>query len=450
MSKISAYTALTAPAASDVLPVVDISDTSMAASGTTKKMTLAQLGVPLQPSGDTTGAADTAAIGAQAAAGGTVTLAAGTFWTTGLTLPGGARLAGAGAGWYGTAAPAAQRTIIKLAAAANHDVITIPAGNPYGLLQDLEIDGNKTAQTTAGRGITFADAGAAEECGWELRRVQVHDTFTIGLYVGNNRQAVYGEHVLVIGAGQHGVQVVGSDSTWVKLMIGASGSGWKGLVASGYMTRYIGGEVWSTPSGVGAVVVSPENTFIGMGFDRNGQQGILLDTGSDSVSIVGCTFHSNSQQADNTYSDIKVGQAGNYSVAGCAFGALDGGITNRRKYCVETGGNPVAQIGNNQAAAATGTGYSDGPGVLAEGVDINTAGFGLAIKEGANAKQGTAVVVANTSVTANSRIFLTSQAAGGTVGAPYVSTRTAGTSFSIKSTTPGDTSPVAYLITEPG
>jgi hypothetical protein len=41
MSKITAYTALTSPQPDDVTPVVDVSDTSMAATGTTKKTTLA-------------------------------------------------------------------------------------------------------------------------------------------------------------------------------------------------------------------------------------------------------------------------------------------------------------------------------------------------------------------------------------------------------------------------
>jgi hypothetical protein len=81
----------------------------------------------------------------------------------------------------------------------------------------------------------------------------------------------------------------------------------------------------------------------------------------------------------------------------------------------------------------------------------------LLVVEGSNRKQGTAtlngttaVVVPNTAVTATSRIFLTTQLGAGTVGAPYVSARTAGTSFSIKSTVAGDTSTVAYFITEPG
>jgi hypothetical protein len=87
---------------------------------------------------------------------------------------------------------------------------------------------------------------------------------------------------------------------------------------------------------------------------------------------------------------------------------------------------------------------------------VTTAGQGLRVKEGANAKQGTAVlaggtvVVANTSVTANSRILLTAQTSGAAPGALRVSARTAGTSFTITSTSATDTSTVAYQIFEPG
>lgn len=87
---------------------------------------------------------------------------------------------------------------------------------------------------------------------------------------------------------------------------------------------------------------------------------------------------------------------------------------------------------------------------------VNVAGKGLRVKEGSNAKMGTAtltgittVTVANTSVTATSRIFLTIQAPAGTVGTPYVFTRTAGTSFGIRSTNSADTSTVAWMIVEP-
>jgi hypothetical protein len=86
---------------------------------------------------------------------------------------------------------------------------------------------------------------------------------------------------------------------------------------------------------------------------------------------------------------------------------------------------------------------------------IVTAGRGLRVPEGTNAKMGTATLVggaatvSNTSVTATSRIYLTSQVDGGTPGFLRVSTRTAGTSFVITSSSGTDTSTVAYMLVEP-
>lgn len=84
-----------------------------------------------------------------------------------------------------------------------------------------------------------------------------------------------------------------------------------------------------------------------------------------------------------------------------------------------------------------------------------TVGKGLQVKGGSNAKIGTvvlngtsAVVVTDTAATANSQIILTIQTPAGTVGSPYVSAISAGTSFSVKSTAVGDTSTAAYLIVE--
>ena len=96
-------------------------------------------------------------------------------------------------------------------------------------------------------------------------------------------------------------------------------------------------------------------------------------------------------------------------------------------------------------------GYSGGP------VDV-VGGGGLKVSEAANGKQGTAVLaagtvtVANTSITANSRIMLTCQALG-TVVAPSalcVSARVVGTSFTILASQATDTSTIAYEIFEPG
>lgn len=88
-------------------------------------------------------------------------------------------------------------------------------------------------------------------------------------------------------------------------------------------------------------------------------------------------------------------------------------------------------------------------------VRIATAGRGLMVAEGSGAKMGTATLtagtatVSTTAVTANSRIFLTNQALGGTAGFLRVSARTAGTSFTITSSSGTDTSTVAWMIVEP-
>lgn len=101
-----------------------------------------------------------------------------------------------------------------------------------------------------------------------------------------------------------------------------------------------------------------------------------------------------------------------------------------------------------QGVAQVGTPDSD--------IIIGLAGKGLRVKEGANAKMGTAtlsgttaVTVSTTAVTTTSRILLTINTPGGTPGSPYVFTRTAGTSFQIKSTGASDTSIVAWMIVEP-
>lgn len=87
---------------------------------------------------------------------------------------------------------------------------------------------------------------------------------------------------------------------------------------------------------------------------------------------------------------------------------------------------------------------------------IGIIGKKQAINEGANAAMGVATLVAgtitvsNTLVTANSRIFITSQDPnGGTPAYTYVSARTAATSFTITSLSALDTSIVAWEIKEP-
>ena len=137
-----------------------------------------------------------------------------------------------------------------------------------------------------------------------------------------------------------------------------------------------------------------------------------------------------------------------------SFATFVSGDTHSR-YVLRTSGNQ--EYGSGAASLDTIVGRSAAGiwAVLTGSLAVTTVGQGLQIKEGTNAKMGTAVLaagtvtVANTAVTATSRIFVCTQVGAGTPGAVFVNTRTPGTSFVIKSTSATDTSTVAYLIVEP-
>lgn len=95
--------------------------------------------------------------------------------------------------------------------------------------------------------------------------------------------------------------------------------------------------------------------------------------------------------------------------------------------------------------------------VASSHVAVTTAGKGFQVKEGSNAKMGQATLVAgtvtvsNTSVTANSRIFLSIASLGTVTIATEVAvtTLTAATSFVITSANVVDTSVINWIIFEP-
>jgi hypothetical protein len=89
-------------------------------------------------------------------------------------------------------------------------------------------------------------------------------------------------------------------------------------------------------------------------------------------------------------------------------------------------------------------------------LDIATAGRGLQIKEGSNARMGIAtlaggtVTVNNTTITGSTRVFVFVQSAGGTQGFLRIASVSPGASFTITSTSGSETSQVAWLLVEPG
>ena len=146
------------------------------------------------------------------------------------------------------------------------------------------------------------------------------------------------------------------------------------------------------------------------------------------------------------------------------FGAGETGDTVNR---TEIRANGTLAFGSGGSNVPDATLSRPSPGVLqfnsgsvrlaVGSIDVLLAGQGLRVAEGSNAKQGTGtlsggtVTVANTSVTASSRIFIQSLGAGGaTAGALCVSAISAGVSFTVTSTLVTDASSFNYEILEPG
>lgn len=91
----------------------------------------------------------------------------------------------------------------------------------------------------------------------------------------------------------------------------------------------------------------------------------------------------------------------------------------------------------------------DESGHAATGGNLDVGGAFSVRDSGTATLVGGTVVVNNSVVAAGSIILLTTQLTGGTVGSPYISTRTPGVSFTITSTSGTDTSTVGWFLVTP-
>jgi hypothetical protein len=128
--------------------------------------------------------------------------------------------------------------------------------------------------------------------------------------------------------------------------------------------------------------------------------------------------------------------------------ALTGAVTTGSPAITAQGTD--ANIAINYNAKGTGSHQFNNGNIVA-----NTLGFGLRIREGVNSKMDVAtlvagtVTIANTSITANSRVFAFCQTPGGTPGFLRCSARSAGVNYTILSSSGTDTSVIAVMIVEP-
>jgi hypothetical protein len=177
----------------------------------------------------------------------------------------------------------------------------------------------------------------------------------------------------------------------------------------------------------------------GVGDGAGTPGGIFINSGNNII-----FFGAEGEQGtNNTELQVPNGTVG--AEDGSDFSIIAG--TARQAAGNGSGGDVRLQAGTRRVA---GSGV-DGSVIL----ETNNGNGSIKINDGANEQMGASVLVAgtvvvnNTKVTANSRIFLTSQVDGGTPGFVRVSARVAGTSFTILSSNALDTSTIGWLILEP-
>lgn len=148
---------------------------------------------------------------------------------------------------------------------------------------------------------------------------------------------------------------------------------------------------------------------------------------------------------------------GGTGLAGLALGA--GGSSTRDLFLYRSAANTLnvaTAAGNSSGTLNAGIINGGGNLTITSGdISIATAGKGIKIKSGSNARIGTGtltagtVTIANTSVTANTRVFLTDTSSSTTnVGSLTVSAISAGTSFTVTSTLALDVSTFNWMLVE--
>ena len=472
----------------------------------------------LYPSGDTSGATDTAAINTaitNTTAGGTVFLASGIFYTNAPILLGRRVVLqgtdssfnwGSYNGGYGNSAtsptgfqstpptPPSGAVIQPVAAwaqgaAVAAAVLLIYAPTHYitegPILKDLCVNGVNLVATADG----IMGYGAVADT--LLENVYVMRCTGWGINTAADPSAPAGFTINTPGtwrvlhcevwknnAGGINLNFM-ADTTWQDVLCeGNNGDGWaitscdnshwtdcRAEWSNGHGFHLTG--AWLSVAGYGC----PQVTFTGCSTDANFEHGFFIDatTGSTTVVMTGCSFHRDGNNATPaSWAGFAINQtaAGNLNFqvivrglqttattaangVGPAYGLnlngtgvwldIDGARLIGNTGAVKLAGVPARlQVGPGMSYA---TGDSSGP------TPVTPANW----KSGTATLNGTtAVVVTNSSVTANSRINLAMNTPGGTPGAAFVSAVTAGTSFALKSTVNTDTSTVAYYMFEPG
>lgn len=294
-------------------------------------------------------AAIQATIAAAAAAKGTVFFPPGSYLVTGLTVPSGVTLRGAGGQQFGPTfaqpnANTVSRLLLKAASTAAILTADDSGAQPSTsvVVGDLMLDSNNVAKGA----INLADSGVFFTRWWLVERCYVtgmSGSSGYAIYIGQNNGGVTLREVTAFNgrsgspAGPDGVGWYGQDGLMDHVSIGWWGkSGVVALGGSGDQNLRITNSDIYTNGSSGLVVAGGGVRVAYTSLDHNQNSGAYIANGP--AVFIGCTFHANSQASSGGDSNIKLG-ANNLTVqvSDCSAFTDAGYTTNLPKYMVDCG-----------------------------------------------------------------------------------------------------------------
>lgn len=177
-------------------------------------------------------------------------------------------------------------------------------------------------------------------------------------------------------------------------------------------------------------------------------QPLTVQSDTDATTILGRTRIDSRTTDEMTLSHFDMTTTQQAAIRQTSSGATIVNSPTGQTVTIRINNSTIVTIANNLVTLAQNL-------AVTGNVTLSAAGNGILIKEGSNATMGVATLVGGTvtvttsKVTATSRILLTHQNNGGTVGFVTISARVAATSFTILSSSATDTSDIAWVILEP-
>lgn len=245
---------------------------------------------------------------------------------------------GVTAGTFGSNSFVGTRTsVLKLKAGTNAPLLTDnDAAWSYGVtLQDLAFDGNKANQTVAAPLIELKDAASGQDPVWRLNRVSIRNSKGDGLRVGTYRRAMKMSQSEVLDNDGNGIALDATDCSITDTFIGRNGM--YGIAITASVQHIHACDIWHNLMAIHIAATGFATTITNCVIDSSEQHGIW--SAAPYTVIAATFFHSNGQEANNTYDHINFGfpalTAQGSSVIGCSM-RHDPAVTNKARYGIQT------------------------------------------------------------------------------------------------------------------